>query len=722
MHSSRILYTLILTLVSGFSVLGNSDSLWSIWHATENHDTIRHKALRELINEYLRVQPDSSRYCASVAIEDAKKKGLKKYEALALNDMAVIAWMQSDFQQAIDYFNQTQPLFEALDDKQNLAGGIINRAGCFQGMGQYDSALAYYRKGIAFCESFGERRFRTNALANLGNLYSYLEQYDSALFYFKQVEPIAKESENHLALGATYGNMGLVYVKQGNYSAAFDYFDRALLIHRKSKDLRARTFVLKHLGEAYRNQKEYDLALQYLDSALISATDFGEKALMASTLLAKSHVLSDLGRNDESLKIALEALEISKEMNSAVTTINALHSVAACYHDVGDLENARKYFEESLAISQENNDTRQITHSLLSLGGVYADLGQYGKARELVERGMEMAKKAGNIQSMMHGADNLVKIYSNLGLSEKTVEMHSLYTELLDSVNNEENKKAAIRREYKFSYENQAMTDSLTYAAEKAVKDKELHKRKLIGRVLGVGLVLMLVFTIVFLRQRIKIGKEKNRSEALLHNILPEEVALELKQTGEAEAKVIQNTTVIFTDFKGFTSIASEMSPKELVADIHSCFSAFDKIMEKYGIEKIKTIGDAYMAAAGVPQERSTSAKDVIHAAFEICQFIEQEKKKKIEEGKPYFEIRIGVHTGPVVAGIVGIKKFQYDIWGDTVNTASRMESSGDAGKVNVSQATYDLIKNEPQFVFEHRGKIQAKGKGEINMYFVSLG
>jgi class 3 adenylate cyclase len=169
------------------------------------------------------------------------------------------------------------------------------------------------------------------------------------------------------------------------------------------------------------------------------------------------------------------------------------------------------------------------------------------------------------------------------------------------------------------------------------------------------------------------IQHEKSRSENLLLNILPEEVARELKAKGSADAKLINEVTVLFTDFKGFTSISEQLTPKELVNDIHECFSAFDNITGKYGLEKIKTIGDSYMAAGGLPTPNKTNASDAVKAALEIRQFIAEGKARKIAAGKPYFEIRIGIHTGPVVAGIVGVKKFAYDIWGDTVNTASRI-------------------------------------------------
>jgi class 3 adenylate cyclase len=216
--------------------------------------------------------------------------------------------------------------------------------------------------------------------------------------------------------------------------------------------------------------------------------------------------------------------------------------------------------------------------------------------------------------------------------------------------------------------------------------------------------------------QKNLIEKEKERSEQLLLNILPAEVADELKNKGSAEARQIEDVTVIFTDFKDFTRLSEIMSPHHLVNEIHNCFSAFDEIMIKNGVEKIKTIGDSYMAAGGIPLPNSSHALDVMNAAMEIKDFMETYKARKQANNELFFEIRIGVHTGPVVAGIVGLKKFAYDIWGDTVNTASRMESSGDVGKVNISGNTYNLIKD--LFKCTYRGKIEVKGKGEIEMYY----
>lgn len=211
-----------------------------------------------------------------------------------------------------------------------------------------------------------------------------------------------------------------------------------------------------------------------------------------------------------------------------------------------------------------------------------------------------------------------------------------------------------------------------------------------------------------------ELEQEKQKSDDLLLNILPVETAKELKQKGHAEARHFKRVTVLFTDFNGFTELSSRLSPAELVHEIDTCFKAFDRIADKHRIEKIKTVGDSYMAAGGLPVPNSTHAENVVSAALEMRDYILARNRGENDRA---MGIRIGVHSGPVVAGIVGLKKFQYDIWGDTVNTASRMESSGAVGQVNVSQATFDLVQDRFDFTF--RGKLEVKGKGRVPMYFV---
>ena len=211
---------------------------------------------------------------------------------------------------------------------------------------------------------------------------------------------------------------------------------------------------------------------------------------------------------------------------------------------------------------------------------------------------------------------------------------------------------------------------------------------------------------------------EREKSEKLLLNILPKSVAAELREKGSATPVHYEGATILFTDFVGFTRIAETLTPQELLKELDNCFSYFDTVCEKYGLEKLKTIGDSFMCAAGIPEPNRTHAIDAALAAIEIREFMAQIKELKEMQGLPYWELRIGMHTGPLIAGVVGEKKFAYDIWGDSVNVASRMESSGTAGQINISQETFEQLKY--LFDCEFRGNVKAKNKGEVKMYFLN--
>ena len=219
-------------------------------------------------------------------------------------------------------------------------------------------------------------------------------------------------------------------------------------------------------------------------------------------------------------------------------------------------------------------------------------------------------------------------------------------------------------------------------------------------------------------KQKQHLEIEKKKTDDLLLNILPYEIAEQLKNKGRVDAKKYRRASVLFTDFKGFTRISSELEPEEIIEELSIYFSKFDNIIGKHYIEKIKTIGDAYMCVGGLPLRNKSNPIDTVLAGLKMQKFVKEYNAQKEAEGKTPWEIRVGIHTGKVVAGVIGSKKFAYDIWGDAVNTASRMETASEPGKVNISETTYKFIKD--YFDCTYRGKIIAKNKGEIDMYFVN--
>lgn len=218
-------------------------------------------------------------------------------------------------------------------------------------------------------------------------------------------------------------------------------------------------------------------------------------------------------------------------------------------------------------------------------------------------------------------------------------------------------------------------------------------------------------------RQKNALEKEKKTANDLLLNVLPEYVAKELQEKGLVTPRHFPIATVLFADLVNFSSLSKGMTPSEMVDELNTLFVGFDEILERNNMEKIKTIGDGYMAAGGIPIQNSTNPVDAVSSGLEMCEFLKKIKEANANSRKPVWDIRIGIHTGDLIAGVIGKSKFVYDIWGIAVNTASRMESAGEPGKVNISGITYQLVKEK--FNCIPRGKLEVKNMGKMDMYFV---
>jgi adenylate cyclase len=387
-------------------------------------------------------------------------------------------------------------------------------------------------------------------------------------------------------------------------------------------------------------------------------------------------------------------------------------NLAANYYELGRYRESVPMFETDIALSIRGNEMGSAARSMAQLSGVFLQMGNTQKALEQADKAYafilhyNLTKDVGTVKTSY---GYLSEVYAAAG-------KYGLAYRLMDTA--VRTKEAFMKpRNQLFLAGVQHKVDAERHMGELRVKEQQLSRQTMFRNMLIGGLALLLVFFFLLFRQKRRINKEKDISDDLLRNILPAETAEELKRTGTAKAKNYNSVTVLFTDFKNFSEVSSMMTAQQLVAEINYCYSEFDKIITRYNLEKIKTIGDSYMCAGGLPVESKTHATDVIYAAMDMVGFMEKEKLQRLKDNRVFLEMRIGINTGPVVAGIVGIKKFTYDIWGDTVNIASRMESSGIEGKINISETTYQFIKE--RFHCSFRGEVEVKNKGIMKMYFV---
>jgi class 3 adenylate cyclase/Tfp pilus assembly protein PilF len=525
-------------------------------------------------------------------------------------------------------------------------------------------------------------QIKQNLLKTLASAYAAVGDLERSLQCLLDELAIVNDMRDSAMLGGVLTNIGVAYQNQGYPKEALSYYRQSLGITRRTGNTYSQAMSLGNIGTC--------IASLYPDSTMYY------------------------------YKSALKVAD-SPDMHDREGFMGwMLNNIGVHFAREGQVDSAFHYYFKSLAIRKSIDHRLGLSIINRQIANLYLSTGNLDSALKCVNVALKMSMDNGFVRSLEDGYLTRSQIYQRMNRYQDAFYDYQQHIEIRDSLYNDNNTKEIVQQTMRYEYGRKHLADSLNHLSEISIHEQKVRRQKLERNGFMGGFVLVGIFAAVFFLQRNRIGKEKNRSEELLLNILPAEVAQELKEKGQTEAQLIDSVTVLFTDFKGFTVLTEKLSPKELVNDLNTCFSEFDHITAKYGIEKIKTIGDSYMAAGGLPKPSSTHAADVINAAMEMRDVVKAIKAKRLELGLPYFEIRIGVHTGPVVAGIVGVKKFQYDIWGDTVNTASRMESSGEVGKINISQASYELLKYDPQFVFENRGKIKAKGKGKIEMYFVS--
>lgn len=449
-------------------------------------------------------------------------------------------------------------------------------------------------------------------------------------------------------------------------------------------------------GVLYITLNEKDKAKVYIEKGINCwKPQFTDKKVLITLYSSKGGLVSSV---DSQIYYYNKAFELAMGEGDLQLQEYMLNDMGTVYAEAGRFTQAKPFFEKALILGRKRKAYSSMSNLYNNLAGITEDtklVSQY------LDSALYYARLKGNLDDLLTAYQNTALFNYNTGSYQKGYDFLWKTMEIKDSLFNRDKINAFADMEQKYQSE-------LKEQQIKLLNEQNENKTRQRNAFIA-GSILLLGFSAVVMAQRNKVKKERNRSDNLLLNILPSEIAAELKQNGQSAARQYNNVTVLFTDFVNFTGLSEQMSPTELVAEIHQNFTAFDAIMEKYGLEKIKTIGDAYLAVCGLPNETPDHAARVAKAALEIVDFMKTRKGR--------FQIRIGIHTGPVVAGIVGVKKYAYDIWGDTVNTAARMEQYSDAGKVNISAATHELIKDE--FTCSYRGKINAKNKGEIDMWFV---
>jgi len=625
-----------------------------------------------------------SGWAQSEEIEGLKKKLESQAEdSLKVNDLISlgIAYYGIDPNKSIEYGEQAVVLAKKIDFPMGLGYAYKTVGLGYYFLANYSDAVDQFQNSLSVFDSINFKVGIANIWSNLGSTYFNIGDDIKAIEAQLKSLRISEELKDSLRMGTALNGIGTVYNnKKETLDKALEYFQSARIIFKKIEYQDGVGIAAMNIGEIFMKKKQYDSSIFYLD----------------------------------------ESLEVFRGTLDATFALNMLGKV---YAERGEFEEALQYQWKALEIAEGLDAKFEISQSLVELAKTKREQKNFKESITYYHRAEKLAKEIEARLQLNDAYEGLAKSYAKLGDFKNAYRYDTLYSGIKDILFNEDNARKQQQLMFNHNLDNKQSEIGLL-TKDKELQESIIQRQKVVNYAAAITGFLLLVVVLGALNRYRHIRKtnniiksERDRSKELLLNILPEETARELETNGFAKTQYYENVTVLFTDFKGFSTIAGNLTPQALVAELNDYFCKFDEIVEKYGLEKIKTIGDAYMCAGGIPIENNTHPLNAVMAALEMQVYMEKQLQDRQSRGEQGWELRIGIHTGPIVAGVVGKKKYAYDIWGDTVNVASRMESNGEAGKVNISAATYERISDKYECL--HRGKVSAKNIGEVDMYFV---
>ncbi len=591
---------------------------------------------------------------------------------------------------------------------------LIQNTSFSQKMSYTDSLESVYRMGAY------DKKDQLKIIEELSN--NLIDPQKTLQYSSKLIEK-AKLLDSSQYLYTGFLKKGQALRLKGDYTLALEFLFEAASIAIKNKNNRDIGLVNIAIADVYSEMKNHENAVSYYEKGIDLLKQVGDTLNFANGLFNLGDEYLTNKDNDLAIEHFMEAGLIFRKINSPEGEAYVLGNMGIIYAEQGKDNLAEANINEAIGILVKSELYSAISEYLTYMSDIYLKKNDWKSALNYSKKSLDLATKYSLKGQISEANLQLSNLYEKSGNYKESLSYFKKYEIYKDSIANLQNiqKTADLRTDFEVT-KKQTEIDLKQSEVNLLNQQKKNQSIVMIATAIALFLIGLLAFGLFrrnkFIQRTKKIiEQERNRSDGLLLNILPEETAQELKISGKVEAKRFESVTVLFTDFKDFTKSSENVTPEKLVKSIDFYFSRFDEIIEKYGIEKIKSIGDSFMCAGGLHFDTTDHALKMTLASFEMLQFVEDTKLINNSE-IVHFDVRIGINTGPVVAGVVGTKKFAYDIWGDTVNVASRMESTSKEGKINITENTYLLIKD--YFVCKYRGQVEVKNKGSMKMYFVN--
>ncbi|HEY8245297.1 MAG TPA: adenylate/guanylate cyclase domain-containing protein [Casimicrobiaceae bacterium] len=693
-------------------------------------------------------------------------------KAAALAGLAKLNW-QTDQEAALKYANEGLAIADRIGDDRTRAANL-NAIGVVRYLrGEYDAAKPLLERAVALNEATGNPKEAGRVAANLGHLHAAQSRDDDALAAYRRAAEFGERAGDDAGLATVNDGIGNLLHGQGRYREAIAAFERSLAHAARAGDEQSRAITLNNLAnsqlesgdakqalanylaaadtferlnlplfqaQAYANigpilfrQGMNDQALGYLERALAIQRKAGNRPAEGVTLLNLGVLQNDAGRLAAAIVTYDQARKLFAELGDRKSESLALHNLGRSHAELGNREVGIGYLREALALRESIDDRRGAASTRIAIGAELVETGRPQAGTPMLEAGLAEARRLEVPDLEAEARLRLFDAAKRAGRLSQAIVQLEAYVELREKLVNASAQEKVAEMQARFESE-RSTREIHALQQDKAIQALELDQRALQRNAFIAASLLLAVLAVVFVsRYRLKrraeavlrdknrelevahreVALERDKSEQLLLNVLPPAIAVRLKDHEATIADRYGEATILFADLVEFTRLSQRMDAESVVRMLNDVFTRFDALTDRYGLEKIKTIGDCYMAVGGVPERRDDHCAAVASMALDMIRELEA---FNAEHGHA-LKLRIGINTGEVVAGVIGRKKFIYDLWGDAVNMASRMESHGEPSRIQVTQAVVDAIGD--RFVFEARGRIEVKGRGTMTTYFL---
>jgi|GEM_PF-2740865 len=598
---------------------------------------------------------------AKKAVEKSRISENPKNLATSINLRGLAAMRMSQFKEALLFFEDSKSIREGLDDSSGVGQVLINMGIVFRTISLYDQSIEQFEKAIPFFEKTYNKSGLALAYDNLGTTFVKMSKFSEAIEHFQSALQISQETNDKIGIGVTYLNIGLVYEKSKNYKKALEYFDLSLKYFQENNDNHHIAIAYTNMASTYSNLLQYEKSKQCIELSNSLFEESNDILGIARNLGILANIYEQKEEFTEAIRLYAECYTLAIKHQFHNVQVQVIQTIVRYYHQIA-LKN--EFYEIPTSILSTLPDELRANYNF--------NKQRYSIFKEL----------------SLHTSLLLLEYLKSLNTNQALDQNHYYYA----------NYKYLVHKElHQFEL-------ALSFF-EESMRLKE--------DITGKETVIRLV-TFEASRQLELLQKEREVTDSLLHKMLPAALVEQLKYSQSEIATYYEDVTIIFMDIVGFTKLSQLVSARELVKILGDIFSYCDGIADKHNIEKIKTIGDSYMAVGGATINNPLHHYSSIQMALEICEYMKGYDIKDVDFD---IQVRFGIHSGPVIGGVIGSKRPSFDIWGDSVNIASRLESRSEPNKINISGATYEKVKD--MFMCSFRGKHSAKNIGEMEMYFV---